>query len=855
MGNPEKNPSLSAREPALKEAPRNPAGSKWSDSIVQDLKVAIRSLRKSPAFAITAILTLALGIGVNAGIFQLMDAVRLRSLPIANPDRLATVQVAGGVHSFIPVIPTDLSYPLWEQVRDHQEAFSSVFAWRTNIVRIGQGMDERKAAALWFTGEAFNTLGIIPARGRFFTPEEDKPNCGIPGAVISYAFWQSQFGGQDSAVGSTIIIERKPTRVLGVTPARFFGLEVGHTFDFALPLCSTPSFHDDLPYFRRADYFFLSVMGRLKFDWTLARASAQIESVSPGIIAATVPTGYDKKALDVYRSFRLAVYPAGHGVSSLEKYDSSLWLLFGITTLVLLIACANLANLMLVRGNSRQREIAVRLALGASRWRLIRQSFAEGLILALSGAILGMALAAAFSRVIVWFISSTRDAVQLDLGLDWRVFAFTAALALATCAIFDLWPAIRSSQTNPGIALKSGSRGTTHGRERFSFQRALVVSQIAVSMVLLVGALLFVRSFRNLVTLNPGFREDGIVLGYVNLSHRKLADLESYDRAVRELLEQIRANPGVNSAASTTHVPLNGSTWQLVVHSPDAEGPSKFTWISPAYFETMNIPLLAGRFFSDDLDTRRSPHVLIVNEVFARTFFGQENPVGKTVRTVEEPGYPSGEFQIVGVVKNTKYGSLRDPVPPESYSPATQFPPGQRATFVFIHTSMPPDRVIPILRADMQQHDPEMDNELFVYQDTVENTLGQERMMALLSGSFGALAALLTMVGLYGVISYITSMRRNEIGIRMALGADRSSVLGLISRQTLQMLGAGVVLGILLSLAATRGAASLLFGLHPNDPLSIVYAAAVLVVVALLAGLVPAHRASLINPSSALRDE
>jgi predicted permease len=374
-------------------------------------------------------------------------------------------------------------------------------------------------------------------------------------------------------------------------------------------------------------------------------------------------------------------------------------------------------------------------------------------------------------------------------------------------------------------------------------------------MVLLVGALLFVRSFRNLVTYNPGFREDGIVLGYFNLAHLRLNDLESYDRAVRELIGQIRTNPGVDSAASTTHVPLNGTTWQLVVHGGEAEGQSKFTWISPSYFETMNIPLLAGRVFTDELDTRTSPHVMIVNEIFAHTFFGRANPVGKTVRTVAEPGYPELQFQIVGVVKNAKYGSLRDPVPPESYAPSTQFPPGQKATFVFVHTSMPPDRVIPILRSSVQQHDPEMDYELFVYQNTVEDTLSQDRMMALLSGSFGALAALLTMVGLYGVISYITTMRRNEIGIRMALGADRSSVLGLISRQTLRMLGVGVLLGILISLAATRGASSLLFGLHPNDPLSIIYAAALLVGVALLAGYLPARRASLINPSNALRDE
>src|SRR6202000_90543 len=319
------NPSSPRRE---QMDPRDQHTSKpWFESSVQDLKIALRSLRKSPGFALTAVLTLALGIGVNASIFQLMDAGRLRSLPVADPDRLASIEIRGGVHDFIPARSTDLSYPLWDQVRDHQEAFSSVFAWRTNHVRIGQGIDERKAVALWFTGEAFNTLGIVPAKGRFFSPEEDKPGCGIPGAVISYAFWQSQFGGQDSAIGSMILIERKPTRVLGVTPAGFLGLEIGRTFDFALPLCSTPSYHDDLPYFTRPDYFFLTVVGRWKFGGPLARGSAHLESASPGIIAATIPSGYSNAFLDIYKRYQLTAYAAGHGVTSLDTYDSSLWLL------------------------------------------------------------------------------------------------------------------------------------------------------------------------------------------------------------------------------------------------------------------------------------------------------------------------------------------------------------------------------------------------------------------------------------------------------------------------------------------------------------------------------------------------
>ena len=831
-------------------------GVSWIESTGQDLKVAFRSLRKSPGFMLTAILTLALGIGVNAAIFQLMDAVRLRSLPVTEPDRLASVQVNGGVTNFIPTHDTDLSYPLWEQVRDHQEGFSSAFAWRTNHVRIGQGIDARNANALWMTVGGFDTLGVHPVKGRFIASEEEKPGCGTPGVVISYAFWQSEFGGQDSAIGSTIFIERLPTRILGVTPPRFFGLEVGRTFDLALPLCSSKSYHGDDPYFGRRDYFFLSVIGKLKYDWTLARASAQLQSISPGIIDATLPNGYSNVTLDVYRKYQLVAYPAGHGVSSLRQtYDASLWMLFGITALVLLIACANLANLMLVRGNARQREMAVRLALGASRWRLIRQSLAEGLILALSGAVLGTMLAAIFSRGIVWFISSQRDALELDLGLDWRVLVFTAALALLTCTIFDLLPAIRSSRTNPGAALQSGSRGTTHGRERLSFQRTLVVSQIAISMVLLVGALLFVRSFRNLITYNPGFREDGVVLGYANLNHRKLGNLEAYDNAMHDLLGILANIPGVEAAATSTHVPLNHSTWQLGVRIGPTDGFSKFTWVSPSYFQTMGIPLVAGRLFSDQRDTRTSPHVVVVNELFVQTFFAGQNPIGKTVRTVAEPGYPSVECEVIGIVKNAKYGSLRDPIPPESFSPGSQFPPGQTAAYLFVHTSIRPENAIQALRSQLLQHDPEMDTEFSVYQDTINNTLSRERLLALLSGSFGALAALLTMVGLYGVISYITTMRRNEIGIRMALGANRANVLNVIFRQTLQMLALGIVLGVLLSLAATRGANSFLFGLHPNDPISIIEAAALLIIVALLAGFIPARRASKIDPAIALRYE
>src|SRR5258708_25118892 len=363
----------------------------------------------------------------------------------------------------------------------------------------------------------FPALGLIPVKGRLFSAEDDQRGCGKPGVVLSYAFWQSEFGGQESAIGSKLVIEDHCVEVIGVTPPGFFGLEVGRTFDCAVPLCSEAGYHPGDPAKSRRDFFWLTVMGRLEPGRILAQASAEMDALSPGVMEATVSSGYGTESLNSYRKYRLAAYPAGNGVSELRKiYDTSLWLLLGITGLVLLIACANLANLMLARASTREREMAVRLALGASRWRLIRQLLSEGLVLAAAGATLGVALAAAFSRSLVRLISTEDNQLQLNLSMDWRVLAFVAPLAILPCAIFVLAPAFRSSRAEPGAALKAGSRGMTAGAERLSFQRMLVGSQIAVSLVLLVGALLFVRSFRHLMTLAPRFRQKGILITVVS---------------------------------------------------------------------------------------------------------------------------------------------------------------------------------------------------------------------------------------------------------------------------------------------------------------------------------------------------
>jgi predicted permease len=832
---------------------------RWrAESLLQDVRFALRTLRKSWGFTLTAVLTLALGIGANTAIFQLLDAVRLRSLPVADPGSLAGVQVKNGNRGFGITISdneTSLTYPLWEQIRLHQEVFSNVFAWAdSGSAALGEGAQMRRARGLWVSGDTFITLGIYPVRGRFFTAQDDKPGCGLPGVVISYGVWQSEFGGQDSAIGSRLIVDGRSTEVIGVTPRSFFGLEVGKNFDFAAPFCAMESYFPGSGTIPRKDYFWVHVLGRLKPGISWQQASSKIEAMSPGIIEETLPSEYSATALEVYRRFRLAAFPGGNGVSWLrDTYDTSLRLLLVITALVLLIACANLGNLMLARASTREREMAVRLALGASRWRLIRQLLSEGLLLAAGGAALGIVLAEIFSRSLVRFLSVEGDPIQLNLSMDWRVLVFTGLVAVQTCLVFGLVPALRSSGASPGWALKTGGRGTTAGSERFSFQRLLVVSQLAVSVVLLVGAVLFVRSFWSLLNIDPGFRERGILVATVEFRRLELSP-ERTPSFIREMLQQIRTLPQVESAATSTHIPLNGSSWNLGVHINGLEGGSKFTWTSPGYFRTMGIPILAGRDF-DERDTRTSPKVAVVNEAFARKYLAGQNPIGRVVRTNAEPDFPEAEYEIVGLIKNTLYNSLREPTPPMSFAPAEQFPPAGAWTALFIRSSYPAPAVMRAVREKLSAVNAAMTMEFHVLDTDIRNGLLRERLMAILSGFFGALAALLAMIGLYGLISYTVAMRKNEIGISMALGATSGSVTRIIVRQTLALLAVGIGGGLVLALAAGKGANTLLYGLQANDPLTLLGAAGFLVVGALTASYIPAYRASRVDPMNALRYE
>jgi predicted permease len=675
---------------------------------------------------------------------------------------------------------------------------------------------------------------------------EDEGACPVTRAVVSYPFWQSELGGRELSPAIKLVVDNELVEIVGVTPPGFFGMVVGEGFDIAVPYCQGK---DEL----RRDIFEVSVMGRLKPSVTIQRASAEMDALSSGIFEATIPPGRDTRWTEIYKHFRLAAYPASTGVSALRDYDHSLFLLLGIAALVLLIACTNLANLMLARASVRQREMAVRLALGASRARLMRQLLTESLLLAATGAAMGIALAQSLSRLLVWSFSTEGAEANLQMVTDWRVLLFAAGVAAFTCVIFGIAPALRATRAEPISAMKAGGRGTTGGRGRFSMQRLLVVTQVSVSLVLLVGALLFVRSFRNLMTFNPGMRESGITDAFLgfwqsNLPKERWADFQ------RELLEEVRSVPGVLNAATTTNTPLLGGSWQHGVHVGSQEGNSKFTWVSPDYFETMGIPVISGRGFTQN-DTASSPRVALVNETFVRRYLSGANPIGQTLRTSSEPDYPATVYEIVGVIPDTKYDDLRSETPPMTFAPASQFPGQGPWTVVMIHSNLSSAAVAAAAKRVIAEKHPDLVTQFADFQKEIRDGLVEERMMATLSGFFGLLAVLLAVVGLYGVISYIVAMRRNEIGIRMALGASRGDVVGIIVRQTLVVLALGVGVGVVLALVAVRSASSLLFGLRPNDPLTFAGASALLVTIALIASFLPARRASRVDPMVALRYE
>jgi len=697
----------------------------------------------------------------------------------------------------------------------------------------------------------------MPLLGRLLGPADDQPGCAVGGADISYAFWQRNFGGDPSIVGKRVSLNGNSFEIVGVTPPGFNGISVGDTFDVAVPVCIEPivSPRNNRLTIRHA--WWLASIGRLKPGWSVARSNAQMNALTPAILQETIPPFYDSETVKKYLEYKLGVFSASTGFSQLRRdSETPLWLLLGISGLVLLIACANLANLMLARAGARERQITIRLALGATRARMIRELLSESILLAVAGSICGLFLAFAVSRMLVAFLSTADTQIFLELGTDWRVLGFATALAVLTTVLFGLAPAFRATRGEPAALLQSGSRGMTGGRERFTLRRVLVVSQVSLSVVLLTGALLFARSLRNLTTLNIGFQQNGILIASVDFTRLHLPE-DQYTEYKRALSTPIKAIPGVEAAANAMLVPFGGNTWNddIITEGSDKDqGVAWLNYLGPGYFQAIGTPLLAGRDF-DDRDTATSVRVAIVNQAFVRKILKGADPLGKRFRIHEPPGKPRPLYEIVGVTGDNKFDDMHEEFLPFVYFPATQQEKPGPDDQIIIRSSLPLGSLMASIKQAINDVNPGIEFEFTVFKTKVHNSLVKDELLATLSGFFGFLAALLAAIGLYGVISYMVVQRTKEIGIRMAIGAKRVDVVGMILRQAGILTVAGLVIGTGLALASAQVAKSLLYGLKPRDPFTLVLAVLTLTAVAALASFLPAYRASRLDPLKALRYE
>ena len=826
-------------------------------SFWQDLRYNLRLLRLSPGFTIVAILTLALGIGANTAIFQLISAIRLRSIPVKNPQELGTVRIADrqwGSGQFSSQY-SQLTFAMWQQIRMRQEGFAEIAAFSDRRFNLSTGGEVRYARAIQVSGDFFHVLGVNPLLGRLLGPSDDQPGCGIGGADISYAFWQRNFGGDPSVIGKRLTLDGNSFEVIGITPSAFKGISIGDSFDVAVPLCTEPVLSPRNNRLTIRHAWWLATIGRLKPGWTIVRAAAQINAITPAVLQETIPPFYDAEATKKFLAYKLSAFPAETGFSRLrEDSETPLWLLLGISGLVLLIACANLANLMLARASARERQITIRQALGATRGRMIRDLLSESILLALAGSACGLFLAFAVSRLLVAFISTSDNQIFLDLGMDWRVLAFTTALAVLTTVLFGLAPAFRATRAEPATLLQSGSRGMSAGRERFGLRRILVVSQVGLSVVLLMGALLFARSLRNLVTLDAGFQQSGILITSVDFKRLHLPE-DRFADYKREIVKHISSIPGVESAAAAMLIPFGGDTWNDNVITEDSDedkGSAWMNYLGPGYFHTIGTPFLAGRDF-DDRDTANSVKVAIVNQAFARKMFKGADPVGRRFRIHEPPGEPRPLYEIVGVTGDNKFQDMHEEFKPFMYFPAPQQQKPSPDDQILIKSSLPVTSLMASLKQTIADLNPGIDIEFSVFKTKIHDSLLQDELMATLSGFFGFLAAILAAIGLYGVMSYMVVQRTREIGIRMAIGAKRGDVVKMILREAGILTLAGLVIGSGLALGAAQAAKSMLFGLKPRDPLTLVIAIVTLSVVASLASFWPAYRASKLDPLTALR--
>lgn len=846
----------------LREESRDMWGWNWVGDLWQDARYGLRMVLKNPGFTTVAVLTLALGIGANTAIFSLINAALLKMLPVAHPERLVTIGCSAD---------DNFPYPAYKQLRDRNQVFSGVLAFRSLgdfDFEVDGHADLAKGQVV--SGNYYSVLGVNAILGRTIAPDDDRVAGGGPVAVISYQYWVQRFNRDPSVVGKEIALNGSAFTVIGVTPPEFFGLEPGHPVEVTVPISMVdqvrPGWSDPgTPYSILTAPFrnWLHLVGRLGPGVMEEQALATIDPIyrqsmreaADGI--GGLPFN-SPRVREMYLQFRLRLEPGGRGLSTLrQRFSRPLLTLMAVVGLLLLITCANVANLMLARASVRQREIAVRIALGAGRRRLIRQLITESVLLASAGGAGGLLLAFWATTSLLALMSHASSPVSLNVHPDARVLAFTAFVSLLTAILFGLVPALLATQ--PGVAgLKESGRILGGMRPQSRLGKALIVSQVALSLVLLVGAGLLLRSLANLRDFYPGFNAQHVLLVSINpnlVGYKERQVVGLY----QSLLVEIKAFPGVRSVSFSDFSPLGerlSSTMPTVEGYTPRPGDNTSVLINvigPEYFKALETPVLLGREFTD-ADVAGASKVGIINQAMARHYFGDANPIG---RRFSIPAWraDSSWLEIVGVIRDAKYHNLREPAPPQAYIPFYQFPESDSMTFE-VRAAAEPKSLAAGVRRIIQHADsrlPVFDVKTLTEQ--ADESLVQDRLIASFSTLFGLLALALASVGLYGVMAHAVSRRTNEIGVRMALGAQPRQILDMVMRETLRLVVLGVAIGVPIAMVASRLIRSELYGLSPNDPLTILITTLVMLGVASLAGYLPARRATKVDPIVALRYE
>jgi macrolide transport system ATP-binding/permease protein len=830
----------------IREVTREMWGWGFAERLIQDVRYGLRTMRRNPGFSLAVILSLALGIGANTAVFSLMDAVMLRMLPVSDPHRLVVFAHRGDGEA-----STGSNYPIYETLRTRSRSFQGVLAFWPLPMKLRLGSVTSSIEGQYVTLNYFSVLGVQPVLGRVLS----EADTGDDVVVISHGLWERSFGGSPDVIGKAVIVNGVPLTIIGVHPPEFFGVQPGASVDVSVPLelqrRMAPEFGDRLA--ERGGTWGLCIIARLRNGISSESARAEAEVlVKPWVQEVVLP---ESGRLGSWA--RIELLEASAGLDTLRrKFSRPLRLLMAVVALVLLIACANIANLLLARSACRRREFAVRASIGAGRFRLVRQLLTESIVLATLGGIAGLFLATWAARLLVAFLSTGGRQLVLDVSPDLRVLSFTAAMTLVTAIVFGLAPALRATNLDLNASFKEHSAGRGSDTRGGRLRRLLVAGQVGVSLLLLIGASLFLRSLINIRGVDPGFNpEQLLIVSFDRLGTGYRG--EHLTAFYRQALERIAGIPGVRAASLSSLGPLSGDDSTRFFNTPDYTAGStdehvvRVNSISPRYFETMGIPPLEGRQFSDR-DGPGSARVAILSRSAARHYFAGRRAVGAIFRLGRTSLGPA--IEIIGVVGDIKQKDLRDEPPRMVYFPLAQAP--QPDLVAEVRTAGDIPATIVALRQTISAVNSEIPVEsIKTVAERVNDGLVQERLVATLSSVFGLLALSLATLGLYGVVSYAVTMRTNEIGIRMALGANRLAVVRMIFCEAGIVVGAGVAFGLLGAVGLTRILANMLFGLTPTDALAYMLATVTLVGVAAIAAFIPARRAAMIDPIVALREQ